>query len=456
MLFRSKVVIYSVAGIIISLAYFILLFKVFIPAMETPGVEYALFNYSALGSTPGEAISFMIRNPLETIRMFFLNHLDNPEYDRVKLEFYLLYLISGGFVLLTRPVYLIWFIPVVAQKVLNDDFFRWGIATYYTVEVVTLLPLSVFLALSSYKRRKVQSVLAILTCAATLGMTVHKMDSSNHEVPWTFYKSKIKFYGKDFYKAPFEVAKVNRLLRTIPRDARVSASNVITPHLAQRQFIYFFPTVNDAEYVVFSLFDNNYLMSVEENDRHRNNYLNSPEWEIIGKEYPVFLLKRMTGEDSAGLVRRTRQNISDTLYCDYLRVDTVKNHILFSDGSKADTLSHLSDAFSRSGGTSVRLSPENPYSHGVTLAGIEDLDQVELSVWYLGQGDQAFIVIDNKHNFYKNSNAVDSVDSSGWTRITLTTSLARDQRLPSTIIYLWNAGNSPVWFDDFQIVRKQY
>jgi uncharacterized membrane protein len=292
-----KAVLLSVVGIFVSILYFILLFKVLIPAIETPGVEYKLFNYSAVGANPGGALKFMLLNPVESMRLFFVNHLGNPEYDKVKLEFYLVYLVSGGFILLSRPKYLVWFIPIVAQKVLNDAPVRWGIASYYATEVVTLLPISVFLALSSFKQTKLQTVLVVLVCTITLGMTIYKMDNSHHEIPWTFSKHKIKFYDKSFYESPFEIKKVNLLLKRIPSDAKVSSSNVITPHIAQRKTVYFFPTVNDAEYIVFSLFDNNYLMSEEENDKHRNKYLNSAAWKVIAKEYPVFLLKKLKTEE---------------------------------------------------------------------------------------------------------------------------------------------------------------
>jgi uncharacterized membrane protein len=452
----KKAVSFSLAGIMISVTYFILLFKVFIPAIETPGIEYNLFNYSALGANPGEALKFTLQHPVETIKLFFVNHLENPEYDRVKLEFYLVYLVSGGFVLLFRPKYLIWFIPIVAQKVLNDDFFRWGIATYYSVEVVTLLPLSVFLVISSVKTKKLQNILVILTCTATLGMTIHKMDSVNHEVPWTFYKAKIKFYDKSFYEAPFNIKKTNKLLKLIPENAKVSSSNVFTPHLAQRQFIYFFPTVNDADYIVFSLFDNNYLMSETENDKHRNNHLNSPEWEIIGKEYPVFLLKRKTSPGPNLQNQNITNSRFDTLTCNFGVVDTINNHILFSDLTKADTVAHLNADFFRSESASLCLTPADPYSHGISVNDIQNIDQIEISVWYFAEGNNAFIVIDNKNNLYRNSNFVETTDDNGWKKITLTCTLKEEQKLTSTIIYLWNAGNTPIYFDDIQIIKRQF
>lgn len=452
----KKAVLFSVAGIFLSAFYFILLFKVFIPGIETPGVKYALFNYSALGSDPGEALKFTLQHPFQTIKLFFVNHLENPEYNRVKFEFYLVYMVSGGFILLFRPKYLIWFIPIVAQKVLNDDFFRWGLATYYSVEVVTLLPVSVFLALGLMKVKQLQNLLAGLVCVSTLAMTIHKMDSSNHEVPWTFYKAKIKFYDKSFYETPFNIKKTNQLLKLIPKNAKVSASNVFTPHLSQRQFIYFFPTVNDADYIVFSLFDNNYLMSEEENDKHRNNYLNSPAWEIIGKEYPVFLLKRKNIPRLDEPKQYIEKNRFDTLTCDFGIVDTINNHILFSDLTKADTISHLSVDFFRSQSASLCLTTADPYSQGIQLEDIKNIDQLEISAWYFGEENNAFIVIDNKNNFYRNSNIVEITDGDGWRKITLTCSLKEEQKLPSTIIYLWNSGNSPIYFDDFQIIKRQF
>ncbi len=448
----KKAVIYSLAGIAVSIVYFILLFKVFIPGIETPGVKYALFNYSALGKTPGEAFSFALLHPFETVKLFFVNHLNKPEYDKVKMEFYITYLISGGFVLFYRPKYLIWFIPIVAQKVLNDDAFRWGLATYYSVEIVTLLPLSVFLVLNSFKNIKLQNSLVALVCVCTLVMTIHKMDYSNHAVPWTFYKAKIKFFDKSFYETPFDIKKVNHILNQIPEDAKVSASNVITPHLAQRRFIYFFPNVNDAEYIIFSMFDNNYLMSNAENDRYRNNYLNSSEWQVIAKEYPVFLLKKKMGSDFQITPQKAWK---DTITCDFETVDNIKKHILFSDQTKADTVSHLNKDHFRSKNSSLCLTPADPYSHGISLRNIQNIDQFEISVWYSGP-DNCAIVIDNKKNLYQTNGEIEATDEHGWKKISLKCVLKENQKLPSTIVYLWNSGDKAIYFDDLQIVKRKY
>lgn len=451
----KKAVIISILGISISILYFVLLFKVFIPAIETLGIEYKLFEYSALGATPGEAFRFMLLHPFETIKLFFVNHLNDANYDNVKLDFYLTYLISGGFVLLTRPKYIIWFIPVVAQKVLNDSPFRWGLATYYSVEIVTLLPISVFLALSSFRLQRLQNIFIILVCLGSLGATIHKMDSSNHVVPWTFYKHKIKFYGNDFYEAPFPVKKVRQVMELIPENAKVSSSNLITPHIAQREWIYFFPTVKDAEYIIFSLFDDNYLMSSEENERYRNKYLASPNWEIIAREYPVFLLKKKKSSSTGKKPVLVFNTAIDTLNCNFEHFDTNNNHILFSNLTKADTLSHLNDKHSKSSKHSICLNPESPFSHGIHLGTLKNLYQLEISAWCYGETKNAHIILDNKVNLYRNSSIVEGSTEGGWKKIRLLHRFEENQNLPSTIVYLWNAGSIPVYFDDLQIVIKR-
>lgn len=43
---------------------------------------------------------------------------------------------------------------------------------------------------------------------------------------------------------------LDEAVEMIPRDAKVSASNWIGPHLAHRRYLYLFPTVQDAEYVI--------------------------------------------------------------------------------------------------------------------------------------------------------------------------------------------------------------
>ena len=150
--------------IVLSLSYFIVLFSIIIPSIEEPGKSYSLFNYSVLGKNPLQALLFIFSHPLKTLDLLFINQLSDPQYDQVKMEFYITYLISGGFILIFNPKYIIWFIPLVAQKMLNDIPARWSINWYYAVPIATMLPISVFLVISNIEKSYLKYGSSILFC----------------------------------------------------------------------------------------------------------------------------------------------------------------------------------------------------------------------------------------------------------------------------------------------------
>jgi uncharacterized membrane protein len=450
---EKKAVLFSIAGIVVSIVYFIILFKVFIPAIESPDKQYSLFNYSALGANPGEALLFIIEHPYDAVKMFFVNHLNDPAYDGVKAEFYWVYLISGGAILFLRPQYLIWFIPIVAQKVLNDDPFRWGIATYYSIEVVTLLPISVFLTLIAIKWKNLQNSLIIVVCIATVAMTIHKLDAHNCRIPWTRVPAKEKFYDKRFYLPPFNIKNVNKLLANIPPDAKVSASNMLLPHISQRRYIYYFPTVKDAEYIVISVFDNYYLISQCENEKSRFNYLSNPKWEIVSVEYPVFLLKynETSTSDKSALDMIWGQ--SDTLYCNYEQIDSTKKKVLWSNEVFAEDIDKLTNGQAYSGDYSLVLPMKDTYSSSINID-TKQLSYLQISVWCRCDEKGGFIAASGNDGFYRASFDSDSIDSSGWRRLVLSFWAPQSKDGSTINVYFGSSASVPIYFDDFQIIKR--
>ncbi len=450
----KKAVRLSLVGITISVLYFILLFKVLIPGVENDEKQFTLFNYSALGPEPGTALKYVVLHPWETLKMFFVNHLDNPNYRWIKVEFYQVYLISGGFILLTRPKYLIWFIPIVAQKVLNDAPIRWGILTYYSIEVVTLLPLSVFLALSSMKSVKLQNNLTLVIIVATLSTTICKMNRSHRIVPDSFRPEKEKVYDKRFYQSDYNLRKTHKLLKQIPKDSRVSTSEDFFPHLAQRFHIYFFPEVRDAEYIVFSVFDDYFRMSHMENERIRDKYLNSSKWEIIAKEFPVFLLHKKSGNKSTHFYDEQSFFRSDTISCDFESIDSIKQIVLFNNGQKADVAEKISSAQAKSKANSLFLTNEVRYGDAINFEQINQIKYMEASVWCYGDIPSAYITAKLENEKTYKSNQIVEKDNEGWRKIELKFWVP-PKNADSFFIHLWNSGSDSIYFDDFQIITKK-
>ncbi len=273
-----------------SVLFFMLTFKFFIPLLEDENKKYLFFNFSALGATGSEAVLFMLKHPLEAIKLLFVNQSGSNYYDHIKAEFYIVFLVSGGIILFTRPLYLIPLIPLIAKKVYNDEPIRWGIESYYSVEIVSVLPILVFLAIGSYSNEKAKTFIAAMVCAATLWMTVFKLTRPPEDhIALLGDTNKTNFLSREFYKSSYNVDEVYRTMKLVPDTAIVSASGRLASHLANRDRIYYFPRIDDADYILLLKRGDNWPISQERADTTVD-YLLKYNWEILDEKKDIICL----------------------------------------------------------------------------------------------------------------------------------------------------------------------
>ncbi len=275
----------------LSIFYFIVLFSIIIPSLEVPGRHYSLFNYSAIGQTPWQAIKFICTHPVETFKLLFQNQLHDPTYDGVKTEFYVTYLISGGFILIFRPQYIIWFIPLILQKMLNDEPVRWSINFYYALPIATMLPVSTFLIISNIKNVHLKYTSCVVFCLLAWYATDASFNRNKRAMPWS-EPLKENIFDAHFFQSKLNISNVYKSLQLIPADAKVSASNYYLPHLSQRHSIYRFPDMYDADYIVVQQQWDNMFVSEKLYLSTIQLYLNDPNWVIIYNDFPFLLLKK--------------------------------------------------------------------------------------------------------------------------------------------------------------------
>ena len=207
----------------ISIVFFICIFKFIFPAIEDEHKKFALFNFAVIGESPMKAFVFIITHPLQAVKSLFVNHSEESNYDGIKIEFYWLYLLSGGFVLLFRPLYLIPFIPLIAKKMYDDNPLRWSIETYYSIEFVSLMPVFVFLIISEINNTRARSFLVVFVCLLTTTLTVYRLFvPSPHSIVGETHKN--NFLDPTFYKTEHDIKGLNKALALIPKDAAVCAS----------------------------------------------------------------------------------------------------------------------------------------------------------------------------------------------------------------------------------------
>ena len=240
--------------------FFFLIFKIFIPALEDDNIKFSFFRFDVLGKTPGEAFAFVFSHPLRAIELLFVNHSSNPDYIHVKQDFYMLYLLSGGVLLLYRPLYLIPFIPLLAKKMYTDEGFRWSLISYYSVEFVSILPIFVFTIIVVIKQPAIKYSLALLVCITTIIVSYRKIDAYWYDA-YLGSVEKHNFFKETFYQSNYNISEINKALKQIPGNAALSGSCRLTSHMAWRDKIYLFPKVDDAQYICLFKHDDYYPLA---------------------------------------------------------------------------------------------------------------------------------------------------------------------------------------------------
>ncbi len=429
----------SIALITFSIIYFFLLFKVFIPLTESPDRPYSLFNYSALGENPYEAIIFILKHPIDAIKLLFVN----PQTmlpDKIKLEFYWVYFISGGFVLLFRPKYILWFIPIIAQKMYNDAIIRWSIESYYSIEIVTLLPLAVFLTLNeinfkiNYKNLTTNKAKTIIGSAIVLFafiITIHKLDISNRQLKW-YEPEKNVFFKKNIYKPNYNAKKIHKYLKVIPDTASVSAYSTIAPHLAFRQKIYFFPKINDAQYIAILQNKKTFNFKTYNDFANAiNKYIFSDDWDIIIDDFPFILLKHQT--DSVPLKK--------LISCNFDKIDSnsnliIGNNISFSQIKRLSTKEFHSPKYS------LKLSSNDTIKINIKC----DIgDHIEISLFYK-----------NKIEIFPNFDKYKKIqyNSRNWQHATYNLLICNKLTNDNLTLFIQNPEQKPAFIDNLKIKIK--
>jgi uncharacterized membrane protein len=268
------------AGFGLSMTYFVIITFLVMPAISSRGL-YPHFNYAVLGENPIDAALFLITNPVHSIQAFFTNHAADPAGDYVKLEFLILLMVSGLYMLIRKPAYLLMMVPLFFQKFFHDNISMWGFNDQYAVEFAPVMAIGIFSSIATLKRILIRRILLLLSLAGCLAASIRIMDNT---LMFTD-KSRIRIYKVAHYKRDYDVRKVYDALGMIPDDAAVSAQSPFVPHLALREGIYQFPIIKDAEYIVLSDHELPYPLLRDEFDEKLNEISGSPDWiQLYGAE----------------------------------------------------------------------------------------------------------------------------------------------------------------------------
>jgi uncharacterized membrane protein len=274
----------------LGIASFFLIMNLAMPQLGGKYIGYFHFQYALLGDNIPEALKTVITRPLFAIQLLWENPEGTPNYVvEYKRMFFTACYMAGGFLVLLYPSLAIMAFPIVAQKMWNDQPARWSPFYQYSIELVPLFSMAIVLAASRWKSAIPGFVIVFV--ALFFGIRTSR-DSLSWFRGWDGGRAAIDFTGDAHYTREFDTDSLHNLLKTIPSDVAVSATDFVVPHLAGRRKIYELPKVKDAEWVVLVDDGRRYarhLEAIEISDR----LATDPNWEVAYNSWPFLILRRI-------------------------------------------------------------------------------------------------------------------------------------------------------------------
>lgn len=284
---QPRVRYFLIFAFLFSLVYFFLVLQVFMPALSNEG-NYTHFNYDAVGATPGEAISTILRHPIDVIKIMFTNHTGDPMGDYVKLELWMFLIACGLPLLLLRPQYLVMLVPIFFQKLLSNIPGHWGVGYQYSVEFAPIMAIGVFSVVALIPNKIFKHSAAVVLVLLSLGTTIRLMDNTHQYIE----KTNVRIYAREHYVRQHSVKHLHQVLKLVPDGVVVSAQTAFVPHLALRDTIYQFPIIKDATYVVVSNRENTWPIVFDDFSKLTTELETNGEWEVVFKDGDIMILKR--------------------------------------------------------------------------------------------------------------------------------------------------------------------
>jgi uncharacterized membrane protein len=242
----------------VGLLWFALALGVVIPHFSG-GTSHTVSYYSHLGSSAGEVFWSVFTNPLRALQIAFA-----PQ----KLEFLLILFLPVGFLCLLSPLTLAMALPAFGVCLLSQRYATWMPWFHYHTPIIPFVFIAAIYGVRNLLRFATQSQAGpaaarrllttsgawLLLCALLTNVIYSKSPLS-----FRFYDEKSGSCYKHLYVVTPHARRIPEVVRSVPRDKRVSASLFLNTRFTHHAASYVFPRGLDgghlgpADYVVVDL-----------------------------------------------------------------------------------------------------------------------------------------------------------------------------------------------------------
>lgn len=261
----------------LSIGAFYTLVSYIIPHFHQ-GQHFALSNYSDFGDSPAGIIKNIIFSPKHVVSTL----LSNSIFD------YLVKLFAPvGFLSLFYIPYLLFALPDLTANLLGNNVVFRQIYYQYTATITPFAYISAIYAIKTIIEKFGNRSTGFLICFLLISAILSAYFIG--PLPFSKYPNTSVFTQQLAYRK-----EVDQVLKTIPESAKVSASNNLGSHLAQREHLYNFPLgIDQADYLALLLNDGFAQPSLDAQKQIAGELKNNPKFKLIYEKQDFLLFKRM-------------------------------------------------------------------------------------------------------------------------------------------------------------------
>lgn len=273
---------------LIAGGWFMLVSAWWMPQLHEGGV-LSQFRYSVLGKDIASALTTIVTDPALVIRTLFTDHLPVPGFKPgIKQEFWFIFLLSGTWVLLRVPGFIWMAVPILLQKLLNDQVQVWGVNDHYNAEFAPLLAIGGAIAAGTVQQVRLRTVLLVGLLVLDIAATIRTMD----RVQAFVRRENLRVYQAPHWKSVVDKKALSEALGRIPADASVSAHTNLHPRVAWRDSALIFPKTEGCRYVLLLEQGNPFPFTQEDYRLQLDSLRHSDAYSLVFDQDGVILLRR--------------------------------------------------------------------------------------------------------------------------------------------------------------------
>jgi uncharacterized membrane protein len=283
---------FEIPLMLVSLVYFYVVVSKIMPMLSQGEALNQIARFGKLGNSIPEIAKNVLLHPIDTFKLLFWSQLTDPLSYGIKKELHLVVFFSGGFALIMRPAYLLMLVPIYAQKLFSDNMGMWGINGQYSIEytpIIALAMIDLAVKLKTDKQR-----LILWSSAGFLAVLVNFITLKERTSFW-YEATTHDFMKKSHYDSGrLNIGYANAIVNAIPENIPVSSSPCFGPRLANREKLYHFPVIQDAEVIVLiQTTRSTYPVNPEQQAEIVKQLIDSKQFRVRSNKHDILVLERI-------------------------------------------------------------------------------------------------------------------------------------------------------------------